>query len=82
MRYVTVRVVDSSGKPQHNACVGIYVSQFAASGMKEDSYTDSNGEAEFRLDIDTYAKIGIYVNGNEKVSNSEVRSEFKITIYS
>ncbi len=80
MQYMTVRVVDGSGRPQHNAKVSVYISQTLASGMKDPEYTNSDGEAEFRLDVDTGAQITIYVNGNEKISNTSVKSEFKVTI--
>lgn len=80
MKYTTVRVVDSGGRPQSNAKVSIYVHQFMAGGMTEPQYTNANGEANFKLNIDDGAEIGIYVSGNEKISRGSVRSEYKVTI--
>ena len=78
MRYVTVRVVDSGGRPQPNTRVSVYVHQFLAEGMKGPEYTNSDGCVEFALDIDTFAEISIYVNGNETVKRGSVRAEYKI----
>ncbi|HZT43349.1 MAG TPA: hypothetical protein VFA07_14365 [Chthonomonadaceae bacterium] len=50
MRYITVRVVDSGGKPRSNARVSVYVHQFATEGMKDAVYTNSDSEANFQLD--------------------------------
>lgn len=80
MKYATVRVVDSGGRPQSNAKVSVYVHQFAAEGMKDAQYTNSDGETDFKLDIDDGAQISIYVNGSEKVGRGSVRSEYKVTI--
>lgn len=80
MQYVTVRVVDSSGSPRRDVRVALHVSQFAASGMEPESYTNSAGEAEFKLNVDSGATVTIYADGQEKVSNSSIRSEFRITI--
>lgn len=80
MKYVTVRVVDSGGRPQANVKVSIYINQFAAQGMKEPQYTNSSGEAEFQLDIDTYGEITVYVNGQERVPRGSVRAEYKVVV--
>lgn len=76
---VTVTVRNSSGNPQRDVRVAIEIHQFLAGGMKTE-YTDSNGEADFSLDIDEHAEITIYVNGNEKVSRGSVESEYYVTI--
>ena len=78
MRYVTVRIADSGGRPQCCAKVSIYVHQFLAEGMKGPEYTNSDGSVEFALDIDQFAEISIYVNGNESVKRGSVRAEYKI----
>lgn len=48
--------------------------------MKGPEYTNSDGEANFSLDIDDGAEITVYVNGNAKVGRGSVRSEYKITV--
>jgi len=78
MRYVTVRVVDSGGRPRSGVRVALYVYQFAASGMKDPQWTDSNGEADFTLDIDEGAEISVYVDGQERVGRGRVRAEYKV----
>ncbi len=78
MRYVSVRVVGSDGRPVRDARVGIEVHQFLAGGVKTE-YTDSEGLAEFQLDVDEGAEITIYVNGNQKMQRGSIRSEYKIT---
>ena len=78
MRYVSVRVVDSSGRPQRDTRVGIEVHQFAAGGVKTE-YTNSDGLAEFELDVDEGAEITVYVNGSEKVRRGSIRSEYKVS---
>ena len=80
MKYVTVRVVNSSGSPVSNAKVSVYVHQFLAEGMKNPEYTNSDGEAEITLDIDDGAQISIYVNGSERVGRGNVRATYTIPI--
>jgi hypothetical protein len=79
MRYVSVRIVDSSGRPQRDIRVGIGVSQFAASGV-ETGYTNGDGMAQFQLNVDEFAQINVYVNGQEKVRTGTIKSEYVITI--
>lgn len=62
-RYVTLRVVDSGGRPKKGAKVGCYIHRFMASGFKPNQYTDSEGEVEFTLDDDS--RITLYVDGRE-----------------
>ena len=78
MRYVSVRVVDSGGRPQRDVRVGIEVHQFLASGVKTE-YTNSDGVAQFSLDVDDGAEITVYANGNEKVRRGSIRSEYTVT---
>jgi hypothetical protein len=80
MRYVSVRVMESNGRPARDARVSIHVSQFLASGSVPDQNTNSEGLTEFELDVDSGADITIYVNGQEKVSRSSIRSDYKVTI--
>ena len=76
MKYVTVIVTDSAGNPLPQVRVAIFICQFAASGMKEAEYTNSAGEADFRLDVDTNAEIEIYVDGNVAVPRGPIRGEY------
>ena len=67
------------GKPCPNKRVGVFVYQFAASGMKDSVYTDANGEACINLDTDDFAEISIYIDGDEKVKRGNIRGEYHIT---
>lgn len=80
-RYVTVRVVDSGGKPVYNAKVSLEVSgQMAmAAGFLPSKQSNREGIAEFEVDIDQSAKVAVYVNGSEKVSRGPVRGEYKVS---
>lgn len=61
---VTVKVVhQNSGKPAEGKRVVLYVSRFMASGVTDNEYTDSNGEAHF--DIES-TDGEIYVDGLTK----------------
>lgn len=80
MKYTTVRVVDSGGRPQSGAKVSIYIHQFAAEGMKGPQYTNPDGKADFSLDIDDSAQISVYVNGTEKSGRGSVQSEYTFTV--
>lgn len=79
MRNVQVRVYNSDGKPAYYARVTVNVYQFMAGGQKE-VYTDSDGRAEFDLDVDEGAEISIGVNGYEKVSRGKIRGEYRVNI--
>ncbi len=79
MKNVLVRVYDGGGKPAHNARVSLWVYQFAASGSKE-KYTNSDGEAEFDLDIDEGAEISISVNSSEKISRGSVKGSYRVQL--
>jgi hypothetical protein len=61
-RYMTVRVVDSSGRPKQGARVGVQVHRFLAGGFKSDQYTDADGTTEFELSDDS--RVTLYVNGS------------------
>lgn len=78
MRYVTVRVVDSGGRGQSNAKVSIWVGGIAG-GFLSPEYTDSDGEANFKID-DSYTEIAVSVNDHERVSTGKVRADYKIVI--
>lgn len=78
MKYVSVRVVDSGGRPLRDSRVGIEVHQFLAGGMKSE-HTNSDGLCEFQLDVDKGAEITIYVDGNLKVSRGSIKSDYKVT---
>lgn len=78
-RYITIRVVNSSGKPEYYARVNLYIYQFAASGSHE-KYTNHDGVAEFDLDIDEGAEVSVSVNGNEKVRRGSIRTPYTVTI--
>lgn len=79
MKNVLVRVFDGNGKPTQNARVNIHVYQFLASGQRE-QYTDSNGEAEFDLNIDDGAEISIGVNSTERVRRGSVKGSYRIQL--
>ena len=79
MRNVLVRVFKSDGRPAERERVSIWVYQFAASGGKE-QYTDSNGEAEFNLDIDSGAEISVSVNSKEYFSRGSVKGSYRIQL--
>ncbi len=78
MRYVKVRVVNSDGRTVHYAKVVVWVYQTLASGAVE-KYTDSEGLAQFEMDIDDCAEIEISVNGERRVQKGPVLSEFTLT---
>lgn len=78
-RYISVRVVDSSGKPVYYAKVTLWIYQFMASGSKE-KYTDHEGLAEFDEDLDSGAEVSISVNGSEKVKRSSIKAEYKVVV--
>lgn len=78
MRYVTVRVVNSGGRPESNAKVTLWVGGIAG-GFLTPEYTNSDGEADFKLD-DAYSEISISVNDRERVPRASVRADYKIVI--
>ena len=80
MKYVTVRVIDSSGRPQSDVRVSLFVYQTLASGMKTPQYTNSKGEANFDLDIDQFAEISVYVKGEERIPRGSVEAEYRIIV--
>ncbi len=76
-RYISVRVVDSSGKPAYYAKVVLYVSQTLASGPLPEKYTNSEGLAEFETDLDAFAQVSVSVNGYERVRSGPSRRNTK-----
>ena len=79
MRNVLVRVFKSDGRPAERERVSIWVYQFAASGGKE-QYTNSNGEAEFNLDMDSGAEISVSVNSKEYFSRGSVKGSYRVQL--
>ena len=80
MRYVSVRVVNSSGQPSHGTRVALDVHQAFASGMKAEYTNSEGGLAEFTLDVDDGAEITVYAEGNEKVKRGSIRSSYTVTV--
>ncbi len=78
MQNVLVRVYSSSGRPVSGARVNVYVYQFLAYGYVPEQYTDSDGEAEFDLDVDNGAEISISVDGSERVGRGRIRGSYRI----
>jgi len=78
VRYVAVRVVDSGGHPKRDARVAIEVHQFLAGGVKSDN-TDSDGLAQFSLDVDDGAEVTVMVDGNVKVPRGPIKAQYLIT---
>ena len=79
MRNVLVRVFDSSGRPARGERVSIWVYQFLAGGVKE-MQTNSDGEAEFNLDIDEGAEISVSVNSVERVKRGSVKGSYRVQL--
>lgn len=80
MQYISIRVLDTSGRPKHNARVAIGVNQFLASGVLQPKFTNTDGLVRFELNIDNFAEIEIYIDGKEMVSRGKVKSEYFITM--
>ena len=78
MRYVSVRVVDSGGRPKRASRVALEVHQFLAGGVKSDD-TDSDGLAQFSLDVDDGAEVTVMVDGNVKVPRGPIKAQYLIT---
>ena len=79
MRNVLVRVFKSDGRPAERERVSVWVYQFAAGGVKEQQ-TNSNGEAEFNLDIDDGAEISVSVNSQEYFSRGSVKGSYRVQL--
>lgn len=58
MLYITVRVVDSSGRPEANAKVSVW-----RGGWVPEQRTDSEGESEFAINATPSDRIRIYAKG-------------------
>lgn len=77
-RNVVVYVSDSGGTPLANIKVVCWVYQFAANGCMEAS-TNSNGEAYFHLDVDTFAEIGFTVdNARKEIKRGAIQGEYHV----
>jgi len=79
-RYISVRVVDSGGKPAYYAKVVLYASQALASGPLPEKYTNSDGVAEFEPDLDTSAQVSVSVNGYERVRSGPIQAQYKVVL--
>ncbi|MCX6360441.1 MAG: carboxypeptidase-like regulatory domain-containing protein [Armatimonadetes bacterium] len=62
MLYVTVRVVDPSGRPKEYSRVSVKTPGFLGGWMAE-VRTDADGEAEFELNIGASDRIEVYADG-------------------
>ncbi|HET6382530.1 MAG TPA: hypothetical protein VFJ58_03990 [Armatimonadota bacterium] len=79
LRCISVRAVDSAGRPVRDTPITLEIHQFAAGGMKAE-FTDSEGLAQFELDLDRFAEITIYANGNPKVRRGKIKTEYTVTV--
>ncbi|WP_395095199.1 hypothetical protein [Armatimonas sp.] len=79
MRNVLVRVYNGDGTSAKGVRVSLWIYQFLASGSKE-GYTNSDGEVEFDLDIDSGAEISISVEGTEYIRRGAVRGSYRIQL--
>lgn len=80
MKSIEVKVVGSDGSGAQGAEVRVWVYQTLASGALDSKYTDSDGIAEFDLDVDSDAKISISVNDKEKVEKSGIRGSYRVNL--
>ena len=80
MRNVTVHVKWGNGEHQSNARVALWIYQFVASGMTGAEYTNSNGEAYFRLDVDSGAEVSVYVERQERIIRRPIREDYYVTV--
>lgn len=78
MRYISVRVVDSGGRPKRDARVALEIHQFLAGGVKSEN-TDSDGVAQFSLDVDGGAEVTVIVDGNVKIPRGPIKAQCLIT---
>jgi hypothetical protein len=79
-RYVTVRVVNSSGSPVRDVRVNLYPYQFGVPTDHSKSIPTVTVWAEFELDLDQFAEISISVNGTEMSPRGSIRASFKLTV--
>ena len=79
MRYVSVRVVDGGGRPKRDARVALEIHQFLAGGVKSEN-TDSDGLAQFSLDVDDGAETTVMVNGVVKLQRGPIKAQYLITV--
>lgn len=79
-RYISVRVVDSGGRPVHYARVVLHVSQFLASGPLPEQHTNRDGVAEFEPDLDASAQVSVSVNGQERVRTGSIQAEYRVVV--
>ncbi len=79
MRYVSIRVVDSGGRPKRDVRVALEIHQFLAGGVKAQN-TDSNGLANFSLDVDDGAEVTVMVNGEVRLQRGAIKAEYLIVL--
>ena len=78
MRHITIRVVDTCGRPQVSTKVALWA-EGASSGFLPAGYTNARGSVVLRLG-DGYTSISVLVNGVERISHGLIRAEYKIVI--
>ena len=78
-RYITVRVVDSSGRPYYNEKVSVECHRTLATGFVPDQSTDREGVAQFSVD-DNMPEISIFVKGRKVVDRDSVRAQYQVVI--
>ncbi len=79
MRSIQVYVF-SGGSVAQGAKVTVWVYQFGASGPLEPVYTNNDGVATVRFELDTDGEISISVNDNEKIKRGGVKDTYRIDI--
>jgi|GEM_PF-2466125 hypothetical protein len=79
MRYINVRVLDRSGKPVSQARISIGKFGIDQGVFGDQKYTDSDGLAQFALDLGDYDDICVYVNGEDRTGRTRPKAEFFIT---
>ncbi len=63
MLYITVRVVEPSGRPREYARVSVKTPGLFGGWLAEQR-TDSNGETEFEVNVSDSDKIEVYADGS------------------
>ncbi len=78
MTYVTVRVVDSSGRPMEYARVSVWRGGID-SGFYPEQRTDRDGEAEFEVGVSSSDKICVYAEG-QKLYDDYVKARITVVV--
>lgn len=79
METIVVRVIASNGNAVQNERVWVHIYDLRASGSK-DQCVDSDGKAEFTLDIESGAEISLSVRGTQFVSRAPARARYQIQL--